>query len=68
LLEDSRCSDLIEFNEAHQHLIYAADVNYLGEDVNSVKKTAEIVLGPRCLNNIGLKESIEKNLDSDHGS
>jgi hypothetical protein len=50
----------MELNEAHQQLIYAG-VNFLDEDVNSVKKNAEIVLDPRCLKNIWLKAIAEKN-------
>jgi hypothetical protein len=45
-------------NGTHQLLVYADDVNLLGDSVNTVKENSEILL--EASNNIGLEINSEK--------
>jgi hypothetical protein len=51
----------LELNGTHQPLVYADDVNLLGDSVNTIKENKEILLG--AITDVGLEINSEKTKD-----
>jgi hypothetical protein len=49
----------LKLNGTHQFLAYADDVNLLGDNIDTIKKNAEIVIG--ASSEVSLEINVEKN-------